>query len=304
MPLAANGGWSAQLHLKVAAGPTGSIPSIRFHNGPLRLQKMLYPEGPGVMHAIVVHPPGGVVGGDRLDTTIEIDPNAHCLVTTPGAAKWYRSEARMSEQKTQLTVANNASLEWLPQENIVFNGAISNWQTTVTIGSNTSVIGMEVIMLGRKARGEQFTAGSLSNRFNVFRSTDNPESNGSQINTLVFSEQWTLTGQDARLNTLQGLSGLPCFGQLWAVGSTSSLQAARQAIHNYSAQENDSEPNRLISDSYPVAYSVTLIRDQILLIRAQGAGPEMVRGLLEKVWQLIRFPIVGRVCVPPRIWST
>lgn len=287
-------GWAADLHLKVVTGPNGSVPSIRRHSGPLRLQKMLYPEGPDVMHAILVHPPGGVVGGDSLDTTIQIEPNAHCLVTTPGAAKWYRCEQQPSLQNIRLEIAAEASLEWLPQENIVFNGALTQWQTSVHLASNASAIGMEVIMLGRKARGETFSSGVMSNRFNVYQKTNSSDEK------LLFTEQWKLNGNDQRLAALQGLSDAPCFGQLWAVGSEPGLQAARQHLHDLLAL-NDANADK---KNVPITWAVTLIRDQILLVRAQGVGPESVRGCLENAWKAIRLPLLNRVCIPPRIWST
>lgn len=295
-------GWAADLHLKVIAGPNGSVPSIRRHSGPLRLQKMLYPEGPDVMHAILIHPPGGVVGGDSLDTTIQIEPKAHCLVTTPGAAKWYRSEQQASSQKIRLEVAENASLEWLPQENIVFDGAITQWQTNVHVAPGASAIGMEVVMLGRKAKGEKFATGILTNQLNVYQKTSSLDesSNYQSGERLLFCEQWALNGNDHRLTAKQGLSDAPCFGQLWALGSADRLQAARHDLHEMLASSEGS----IYSKSGSISLAVTLIRDQILLVRAQGAGPELVRSSLERAWRAIRLPLLNRVCIPPRIWST
>jgi urease accessory protein len=287
-------GWAADLHLQVVNGAHGSVPSIRRHTGPLRLQKMLYPEGPDVMHAILVHPPGGVVGGDSLDTTIQIEPNAHCLVTTPGAAKWYRCESQASQQNIRLEINANASLEWLPQENIVFDGAISQWQTSVHLAASAKVIGMEVIMLGRRARGETFSSGQLSNQFYVY------EKSNSSNEKLLFAEQWTLAGNDHRLTAVQGLCGSPCFGQLWALGDKAGLQAARQHLHELIASEKECTKTQALQRTW----AVTLIRDQILLVRAHGTGPEVVRGCLEKAWKAIRLPFLNRVCNPPRIWST
>ncbi len=93
------------------------------HQGPLRMQKALYPEGDAVCHAVVVHPPGGIAGGDALQVTVAIEPGAHALVTTPGAAKWYKANGRRRSQQVRLDVSGH--LEWLPQEAIVFDAAES-----------------------------------------------------------------------------------------------------------------------------------------------------------------------------------
>ena len=94
--------WHARLSLGFAndRGTTRLIE--RSHVGPLRVQKPLYPEQPSVCHAIVVHPPGGVVGGDQLAIRCAVGDSAHALVTTPGAAKWYRANGHVSRQDLSL----------------------------------------------------------------------------------------------------------------------------------------------------------------------------------------------------------
>ncbi len=297
-------GWAAQLALKVGVSQAGSIPTLRSHFGPLRLQKVLYPEGPEVLHAIVVHPPGGVVGGDQLNIQVEVEPNASCLITTPGAAKWYRTEQHASKQQIELVVGAGARLEWLPQENIIFDGAQTQWRTDVMCAASARAIGIEVVMLGRAARGERFASGQLSNEFNLYEpqqtSQQISQQTGGELKQLIFAERWNLQGNDARLNNQQGLNGLPCFGQLWAFGEATNMQLALQAVQQLLEQEARSEPFK----SGTLNGAVTVIRQKLLMVRMQGAGPELVRSILEKVWQQIRLPIMNKACITPRIWST
>src|SRR3990172_7209250 len=115
--------WRAQLALEFERRAARTVLSARRHDGPLVVQKPLYPEGDAVCHTIVVHPPGGMAGGDDIQLKARLDVNAHALLTTAGAGKWYRSVGPWARQSIQFDVSGGACLEWLPQENIIFNGA-------------------------------------------------------------------------------------------------------------------------------------------------------------------------------------
>ena len=278
-------GWAASLRLDVAWDGQSTSPTHREHTGPLRLQKLLYPEGPKRCHAIVLHPPGGVVGGDTLAIEINAAQQSQLLLTTPGAAKWYRSPDQPSLQTIRLRVASKACVEWLPQEAIIFDHANTRWDTQVDCADETaSVIGCEVIMLGRATRGERFTQGQLGNRFCIRRG-----------GTVLYQEQWLLRGGDERLTNVQGLGGHSCFGQLWAVAPLAQLQQARTRLHE-----------ALLVPQLGVAPQIgaSLLPQGVLIVRAIGVGPEFVRNQLEACWRLIRQIIVGSDAIAPRIWST
>src|SRR5215208_7145874 len=74
------------------------------HEGPLRILQSLYPEGDGVCHNVIVHPPGGLVGGDTLEIAVRVREGAHGLITTPGATRFYRSDGELALQTTQVAL--------------------------------------------------------------------------------------------------------------------------------------------------------------------------------------------------------
>ncbi|WP_175573293.1 urease accessory protein UreD, partial [Pseudomonas aeruginosa] len=83
--------WHAQLELAYARAGDATRPVTRRHAGPLRVQKHLYAEGPEVCQHILVHPPGGIAGGDSLAFDVRLGERAWAQLTSPGAAKWYRA---------------------------------------------------------------------------------------------------------------------------------------------------------------------------------------------------------------------
>ena len=111
--------WEARLALEYGFRDGRSVLTRREHFGPLRVQRDLYPEGSATCHTIIVHPPGGIAGGDRLWLQAQLDAGSAALLTTPGAGKWYRSAGAEASQSLEFTVADGAVLEWLPQANAV-----------------------------------------------------------------------------------------------------------------------------------------------------------------------------------------
>ena len=270
--------WHARLEVGVAKRGDASIAVHRRHHGPLRLQKALYPEGRGIAHLLVVHPPAGIAGGDRLEIEIDVANDAHACVTTPGATKWYRSDGTRAHQRVALRVARGASLEWLPQESIVFDGADVDASIHIDCERGATCIGWDIVVLGRVASGERFKRGML--RQDLSLSCDDK---------LLWRECTRVAGSDALLSAGVGWQGHAVAGVFWAWGSPSSetvLERCRAA-------------------TLPrVGAGITTLADGLVVARAIGDSAEAIRDLFVELWTIIRPAMTGRIATSPRIWST
>src|SRR5262249_52931211 len=141
----------------------------RAHEGPLVVQKPLYPEGDDVCQCIVVHPPGGIAGGDHLGLAVHVGSDARAQLTTPGAAKWYRADGRPGAQHLDFSSGEGAVLEWLPQSSILFDGIDARSEVRVRLGRDGVYIAFDVVCLGRTASNERFDNGTWRQRIDIER---------------------------------------------------------------------------------------------------------------------------------------
>ena len=269
--------WQARLSLAFAQRGARTVLTRREHLGPLRLQKALYPEGEAICHGIVLHPPAGIAGGDQLHITAEVGPGAHALLTTPGAGKWYRSLGADGVLTQDLQVATGGVLEWLPQENIVFDRALARMNTRITLAPGATLIATDMTALGRHGGGERFDTGHLAQTLRI-------ECDGRPL----WLEQIRLNGSDPLLHAACGLAGRPVFGSLIAIGDglDDALLAACRAL--------------------PVTHgdgAITRLPD-LLIARYVGERCEAGRAWFSQLWQLLRPALTGRDAQPPRIWNT
>jgi urease accessory protein len=190
--------WRARLALEFALQGKKTVLARRDSDGPLVVQKPLYPDGPERCHAIVVHPPGGIAGGDELKLSVKIEGSA--LLTTPGAAKWYRSAGSWAKQTLQFDV--EGSLEWLPRETIVFDGALAQLETIIQLGPQASYVGWEIVCLGRFKRGRV----KIDTRI-------------MQGARMLFVEKGEIEGGARLMHSPAGLGGRSVFGTLIATSS-------------------------------------------------------------------------------------
>lgn len=267
-------GWIAQLDLEFSHRSDKTVLSHRSQRGPLHVQRAFYPEG-DVCHLYILHPPGGVVGGDTITINTTVRANARTLLTTPGATKFYRSQGQTAHQKQNLQIAEYASLEWLPQENIYFPGAQARMSTHIDLAPDARFIGWETHCLGLPANNEAFTTGQLSLAFSLSR-------NGIPL----LMERMQINAD--RLNSPTGLRGHPVMAMLVATPADNELiEQIRATFPN--------EDNHLIA--------ATLIED-CLVVRYLGSSTAQCRKLFTQIWTVLRPAILQRKACPPRIWAT
>jgi urease accessory protein len=268
--------WHASLALRVRAAGRRSFLSTQ-HRGPLRVQKALYPEGDTPCHAVVLHPPGGIAGGDALDIAVDVDAGAHGLVTTPGAAKWYKANGRIGAQHVRLDVAGG--LEWLPQEAIVYDAANVRSTIDIQLQEGASMIGWDIVALGRHAAGERFERGLYAQTIRLRIGAE-----------LAWVERTRVAGSDALLGSPVGLAGRHVFGCLWAAGPEFDDETMDRLRDTLGSTMRDAPMTRLTP--------------RLVVARALGASTRAVRGALTEVWAALRPQVFQKPAVLPRLWAT
>lgn len=276
--------WNAQLSLGYAFAEGRTRPVLRAHRGPLRIQKGFTPEGPELWHQVIVHPPGGIASGDRLDIQVQAHQGARALLTSPGAAKWYRANPLaadpLAHQSVSLRVGSGASLEWLPLETIIFPGAQVQMRNRYELTGDATLFAADLVCLGRPASGLGFDAGEIRWMTELLRD-DEP----------IFHEQGRLAGDDPMLDSPAGLAGASAFGSLIMAGQPAALDRIV------------AEVRALDDPAWAGDWAITTLPG-LAVLRWRGAGAEAGWRVFRSVWALARPHLLGRVACPPRIWTT
>ncbi len=271
-------GWQARLHLGLAhsAGATRLVRNQ--HYGPLVVQRPFYPEGPTHPQLYILHPPGGLVGGDGLALDVELEAGASALLTTPSAGKAYRNHGQVARLQQRLQLASHAALEWLPQETILYQGTHVQLHTQFELARDAKLLAWDLLCLGRPAAGEGFAQGLCQQRLRLYRAGQ-----------LCYQEAADYQGGSALLHAPWGLGGRSIVATVLATPVTSEVRdSLRTALPTLQAQEQQ---------------GVTLL-DQVLLYRYLGPDAGLARRRLQQVWAWLRPVVLGRAAQTPRIWAT
>lgn len=273
--------WHASLSLNYSLEAERTVARYS-HDGPLRVLQSLYPEGDGICHNVLVHPPGGLVGGDTLDIRAAVGPQAHALITTPGATRFYRSQGERAVQRTALRLEAGARLEWLPLEAIVYSGAQAENHLSFDLAPSSELMTWDITALGLPHADQPFVRGKFCQHIEM---------------PGVWLERGVLSADDSRLlSSPLGLAGQRCMAAIiFAAGSAIdrsrrdlALESARQVVQDHLLRETS---------------GVTSPNSQMLVLRVLAPQVEPVMDLLKKVRAVWRQTLWDQPATSPRIWA-
>lgn len=274
--------WHARLHLAYQQEAARTVARFR-HDGPLRILQSLYPEGDTVCHNVLVHPPGGLVGGDTLDIDIEAASGSHGLITTPGASRFYRSEGELALQRTRIRLAAGARLEWLPLEAICYSGCQAENRLSIELEPGAELIGWDVTALGLPNADQPFERGTFLQHI---------EAPG------VWLERGRIDAADHRLlQSPLGLGGHRCMASLFFVAGSPVARARRDALLSHARALLEASP---LFDSA----GATSPHPEVVVLRVLAPVVEPAMQLLRQVWQAWRGELWQLPAATPRIWAT
>jgi len=253
------------------------------HHGPLRVLQRLYPEGPCICHHVLVHPPGGIVGGDTLEIEARLEERTHALITTPGATRYYRSAGAAAVQQVRARLADGARLEWLPMETIAYRDCIAVNRMHFDLSAGAEMIGWDLLALGLPAAGEDWSHGRYEQHLEL---------------PGVWLEQARISADDHRLlDGPLGWAGHRVLGTMWFATGT-GLERDRQARLLEAARD--------VLETSPLVDSagVSATHDRVIVLRALAHRVEPLMQLFVTVraaWRSAGWSLPGNA---PRIWRT
>jgi urease accessory protein len=271
--------WKAELRLGFARDGQRTVLADMDFSGPLRVQRPFYPEG-APCHCYVLHPPGGLVSGDRLRIQTRVQPGAHALLTTPSAGKVYGTDSLGVTQGQDVTLcAQDGVIEWLPMETIIFNRAHALMRLDVELTGTATAMGWDIVCLGREAGNHPFTTGRLDQRLHIRRN-----------NRPLLLENLDLAGGSPLQHDAFGLGGHTVTGTMFAASDSADMPGLVTPLR----ESLQPRCGRIGVTS----------RRGVLLVRYLGDRADEARSLFETAWRIIRPALLGLEACTPRIWAT
>ncbi len=274
--------WQAHLQLDYRRDAERTVVHDR-HSGPLRILQSLYPEGSGICHNVLVHPPAGIAGGDEVRLDAHLGPHAHALITTPGATRFYRSTGATALQSVTARVDAGARLEWLPLETLCYRRALAENRMRFELAAGAEMIGWDVLALGLPASNEPFDQG---------RFTQHIELPG------VWLERGMVDGSDRLLlDSPLGWAGHKVMATLWFSAGSDMPDSRRDGLL-------DAAREVLGVHSLQASAGATSTHPRLVVMRVLAPRVEPAMALLTSVWQRWR-PLAWQLpATVPRVWRT
>ena len=274
--------WPARLQLDYSLASSRTVLHHQ-HTGPLRILQSLYPEGDAVCHNVLVHPPGGLVGGDTLEISINAAPGTHALVTTPGATRFYKSLGEPALQHTRIRIEGGARLEWLPLEAICYSGCLAENRLELSLAPGAEMMAWDVTAFGLPTSGQPFERGSFRQHITMLG---------------IWLERGQISAHDKRLlDSPLGMAGNRCLASIFFCTGTAldrkrqeqALDCARAVMHGH-----------VLSNTV----GATSPNNHVVVVRVLSPLVEPAMSLLRQVWAAWRQELWNLKPQLPRIWAT
>jgi urease accessory protein len=271
------GTWEARLSLSFRGDAESTYLGRTRSFGPYLVQRP-FAESNGTCQVYLLHPPGGVAAGDSLHLNVDCSSNTRVLLTTPAATKLYRSAGKFSSLEQAFALESGAMLEWLPQETIVFDGALARSKTRVDLAADAHYAGWEISCLGRRAANEAYASGQFKQSVEVWRNSEP-----------LFIERCQLNGRDEMLRAPWGMRGHTVMGTFvcsGVTGGSASLSELRERL--------------------PRVEGMTALTQvgELMISRYLGDHADEARRAFESIWAELRPRYFGRAADAPRVWAT
>ena len=249
-----------------------------FQSDPCRILFPRVPPG-SPMEAVIVTMSGGIVGGDRLRFALRAEKDAVAAITTQAAEKVYRSAGGTSEISVSVDVADGAFLEWMPQETILFDGARLRRTNVADVAGTGRLLTGEIVVFGRRARGEAFTYGFLHDGWTIRRD-----------GRTAWRDALRLDG-DARalIANPHAFDGAAACATMIYAGADAGerLEFVREALGPATADMN-AAATRL---------------GEVLVVRFLSRDAALLRARFADLWKNMRHAAAGHPARLPRVWE-
>lgn len=273
--------WHARLQLDYRMQAERCVARFE-HHGPLRILHSLYPEGGAICHNVLVHPPGGLVGGDTLEVEVRAGAGCHGLITTPGASRFYRSGGARAVQATRISLEAGARFEWLPLEALCYSGCLAENSLRLDLAPGSELIGWDVTALGLPEAGQPFERGSF-------------------LQHIEMPGHWLERGRidacdDRLMNGPLGLAGHRCLATVFLVSGSESTRERR---------EDALDLARAVIEAHPLAAcaGATAPGARVIAVRVLAPLVEPAMELLQAVRARWREALWGLPATVPRGWA-
>jgi len=177
------------------------------------------------IEAVLVNTAGGLTGGDEFDVRLGADGDTHLTVSTQTAERVYRALGpQNAEMRVNMTVTGAATLHWLPQETIIFDGARFARHLDVQMDESASFLASEMMVFGRTAMQETVRQASICDQWRIWRD-----------GKLIHAEAFGLDGQiHQKLHRKASAAGNVCFATTIYIGTDAETkaEAVREFFNN------------------------------------------------------------------------